>query len=104
MTKGMNLLGALLGAPTRGKGSWTFGGRSLEKCERFSFFYSPGYKKSTLREIMKSNCAPETVVISDEWLGYSRLTEDGYRHKTVNHYKQFVNPENGAHTQGIEMA
>lgn len=70
--------------------------------EQGSIFIVPDRKRSTLREIVKSNRAPESVVISDAWQGYARLTEEVYCHKTVNHSKKFINAENGAHTQGIE--
>uniref|UniRef100_A0A0X3QA71 Putative transposase-like protein HI_1328.1 n=1 Tax=Schistocephalus solidus TaxID=70667 RepID=A0A0X3QA71_SCHSO len=46
--------------------------------------------------------AKESVVVTDEWKAYSRLPEEGYKHFTVNHSKNFVNPETGMHTNAIE--
>jgi len=43
-----------------------------------------------------------TTVISDSWAAYRDLRSHGYTHHTVNHSIQFVNPDNGAHTNKIE--
>ena len=39
---------------------------------------------------------------SDCWKSYSCLEAEEYSHFTVNHSKEFVNTETGAHTQTIE--
>ena len=56
----------------------------------------------TLIPIIKKHVLPGTVIISDCWKAYSRLEDDGYQHLTVNHSKEFVNKETGAHTNTIE--
>ena len=43
-----------------------------------------------------------TEIVSDEWRAYRGLSEFGYSHKTVNHSKNFVDPEGRKHTQLIE--
>ena len=40
--------------------------------------------------------------MSDLWRVYNCLNEEGYDHLTVNHSLNFVDPDSGAHTQGIE--
>ncbi|KAK0043046.1 OTU domain-containing protein 4 [Biomphalaria pfeifferi] len=40
--------------------------------------------------------------MSDCWRSYDCLNSEGYRHLTVNHSYNFVNPETKAHTQHIE--
>ena len=56
----------------------------------------------TLIPIIKGNVLPGTTIISDCLKSYSRLSEEGYTHQTVNHSKEFVNKETGAHTNTIE--
>ena len=41
-------------------------------------------------------------MISDLWKSYDCLQNEGYQHLTVNHSLNFVDPDTGAHTPGIE--
>ncbi|OQS53844.1 hypothetical protein EHP00_1500 [Ecytonucleospora hepatopenaei] len=56
---------------------------------------------NTLEALIKRHVAPKTITFIDQWKGYSYLSKY-YTHKTVNHSKLFVNPENGVHTNTIE--
>ena len=58
--------------------------------------------KETLLPIIRAQILPDTHVISDLWRSYYCLQNEGYKHLTVNHSLNFVNPDTGAHTQGIE--
>ena len=40
--------------------------------------------------------------MNDKWKAYDCLQDEGYQHLTVNHSLNFVDPDTGAHTQGIE--
>ena len=42
--------------------------------------------------------------MSDEWRSYRQIVNlpQQYSHLTVNHSYNFVDPETGAHTQGVE--
>ena len=39
---------------------------------------------------------------SDEWRAYSKLKNYGYKHFTVNHKENFVNPKTGKHAELVE--
>lgn len=69
-----------------------------------NFFLIPVEERSaaTLVPIIEKYIAPGTAIISDCWAAYRRLEEHGFEHCTVNHSKNFVDPETGAHTNQIE--
>lgn len=83
-------------------GPWVFGIYWSKFCVRF--FVIPDRKGETLIPIIKAHVEPSSLVVSDEWKGYSRLEENGYVHETVCHKTHFVNPNTGFHTQAIERA
>ena len=61
--------------------------------------------EATLRPIIQQNVAPETIIMSDEWLAYRNIKNwpnFNYIHRTVNHSENFVNPIDGTNTQRIE--
>jgi len=45
---------------------------------------------------------PGTIIYSDQWAAYGDITGLGFQHYKVNHSLNFVNPNNGVHTQNIE--
>ena len=85
----------------RKEGVWVFGG--IERESKNCFLTSvPDRSAETLIAKIKEHVLPGTNIISDCWKAYSRLAEEGYVHQTVNHSKEFVNKETGAHTNTIE--
>ncbi|ETV88692.1 hypothetical protein H257_00214 [Aphanomyces astaci] len=70
--------------------------------------------KPTLSHLIKKHIAPGTHIISDKFGSYissnerhtlvnnTLLANQDYYHDWVNHSENFVNPQNGAHTQSIE--
>ena len=60
---------------------------------------------ATLISIIKRECARGSVIHSNEWAAYGCSEADDYRHSTsVNHQENYVNPDTGAHTQGLECS
>ena len=54
-------------------------------------------------EIIFEYVSPGSTIITDGWRGYYGLDEYyNYRHLTVNHKENFVDPKTGASTQNIE--
>lgn len=84
------------------KEEWVFGGvcRQTRQC-----FMVPVEQKNstTLLNIIKNHILPGTAIISDCWKTYSCLEDEGYKHLTVNHSINFVNPNNkDAYTSSIK--
>lgn len=83
------------------EGQWVFGGlcRETRTC-----FMVPVEKRDseTLLNIIKERIQPGSTIISDCWKAYNCLSEHGYKHLTVNHSLNFVDPSTLAHTNNIE--
>ncbi|ETV84160.1 hypothetical protein H257_03447 [Aphanomyces astaci] len=72
--------------------------------------------KPTLSHLITKHIAPGSHIVSDKFGSYVSsnerhtlvnnplLANQDYRHDWVNHSENFVNPQNGAHTQSIEGA
>ena len=44
-----------------------------------------------------------SIIVSDSWKAYNSLGDEGYKHLTVNHSIQFVDPDDSSiHTNSIE--
>lgn len=86
----------------RVEGQWVFGGR--EKYNKKQIFMIPVHnrKESTLIPIIKKWIKPGSIIHSDCWKAYSKLSKIGYTHVTVNHSKEFVNTSSAACTNSIE--
>lgn len=58
--------------------------------------------KSSLNPIIKRLITTkDSIVYTDKWKGYDGLVFDGYKHKRINHSKQYSNTK-GTHINGIE--
>ena len=62
----------------------------------------PDRSARILEDTIVKHVNPRTTIITDCWTGYNRLEHLGYKHKTVNHSMNFVDPRTGASTQRIE--
>ena len=62
----------------------------------------PNRKAATLEKIIKKWIKPSSIIHSNCWKAYSKLSQMGYTHVTVNHSKEFFNKETAACTNAIE--
>ena len=85
------------------EGSWILGGIQRHSDDCF-LAICPRNKRdaATLVPIIQQYVKQGTTIITDKWKGYINLASYGYVHLDVNHSKNFVNPETGAHTNTIE--
>jgi transposase-like protein len=59
--------------------------------------------RETLRNVIVETIREESTVHSDQWSSYMALfPHENYIHSTVNHSRNFVNPDNGVNTNLIE--
>ena len=88
----------------RGKhveGQWVFGG--VERGSKRCFLSIVANRSSaTLIPLIKEHIAPGTTIISDCWKSYQCLSEEGFKHLTVDHSVTFKDIETGASTNVIE--
>lgn len=81
---------------------WVFGGCSSDRGGTVYFLAVPKRDTNTLAPVINTMIQSGSIITSDEWKAYNFLSSNGYIHNTVNHSTNFVNPQNGAHTQRIE--
>ena len=86
----------------RVEGQWVFGGREKYDKSRIFMVPVPNRKAVTLEKLIKRWIKPGSIIHSDCWKGYSKLSKMGYTHVTVNHSKEFLNKESAACTNAIE--
>lgn len=83
---------------------WVFGGICRESKEIFMYCV-PNRTEKMLLDCIKASIRPGTTIISDCFKSYNnivKITSHDYTHLTVNHSKNFVDKDTGAHTQNIE--
>ena len=84
------------------EGHWVF--RGVERGGGDSFLVEVAHRDAaTLFPIITQYVQLGTVIYSDEWSAYNQLaTTTGNVHLMVNHSLHFVDPQTGAHTQGVK--
>ena len=59
----------------------------------------PNREKEVLLPLIQQRIAPGTTIMSDCWKSYDCLSKEDFKHLTVNHSVNFIDPETGCHTQ-----
>ncbi len=54
--------------------------------------------------IVKKYVETGSAIVTDLWGGYNPLSNHGFVHETVNHKQNYVNPDTGFHTKGVECS
>ncbi|KAG0442372.1 hypothetical protein DMUE_0318 [Dictyocoela muelleri] len=80
---------------------WIFGGIEVGSGRCF-FHVVPNRTANVLQSLIEFSVEKNTNIVSDMWKSYVGIEEKGFKHWTVNHKKNFVNPNTGKHTQLIE--
>ena len=85
-------------------GGWVFGGRETENKKKVFMVAVEDRTAETLLAVIQKWIAPGSIIWSDCWKSYNKIPElpQGYRHQTVNHSKNFVDPQTGTCTNRIE--
>jgi hypothetical protein len=84
-------------------GIWVFGGVERTTQRRFFAEVAPDRKHNTLFEVIKRNIHPGSIIISDCWSSYRTINKVlRMDHMTIDHSKNFRDPDTGAHTNTIE--
>lgn len=87
-----------------GTDGWVFGGIQRSNKECFMVRVKDR-SKDTLLPLIEQYIKPGSIIISDEWRSYADLTSKGYKHLTVCHKRNFVDPKDPiVHTQNIEIS
>jgi hypothetical protein len=85
------------------EGVWVFGG--VERTPKHKMFAVsvPNRSGETLLKIIEENILPGSIIYSDCWAGYNEIQNRlPMVHWTVNHSKNFKDPDTGVHTNTIE--
>ena len=82
---------------------WVFG-LSDSTTSRCVMWMVQNRDRATLTNLIRAHVVQGSMIHSDQWAAYGgqTLTRLGYRHQSVNHSENYVDPQPGAHTQQIE--
>lgn len=86
------------------EGQWVFGGVDTSKQPHIGFMEIVETRnQETLLPIIEKYIADGSTIHSDQWKAYDILdSHPCYQHRTVNHSLNYVDPNDGVHTQAIE--
>ena len=88
--------------------------RALFACQLYSIFISYNYYGTQNyfayewsigdKVVLNKYIEPGSVVWTDSFSSYNTFSMNGYIHGKVDHSENFMDPNTGVHTQGIERA
>ncbi len=81
-------------------GLWVVG--LLQSKENVHFLVVPDHTAATLTPVIEKYVVEGSIVVTDEWRGYSQLERRGFFSQNSESFEEFVSPETGYHTKGIE--
>ena len=84
------------------EGPWVFGAVERGSQKALLFRVPDRTGETLIHHLITTHILPGTVIYSDQFYPYIPLNQLGYIHLSVNHSKNFVNPDSGAHTNTIE--
>lgn len=74
-----------------------------ERGGRVKTMVVPNLKKETIAVVMKKYVRPGSLIITDEFRPYKIISKIGFKHKSVNHSENFIDPSDPTiHTQTAE--
>ena len=84
------------------EGEWLVGG--IDEAGNVFGHRVPDRSRHTIIPLIRRFVKPGSIILTDGWASYVPLglPGSGYRHKTVNHTINFVNPEDGTCTNRVE--
>ena len=74
---------------------WVFRMVNLDHPTKPVFYYVPRRDQNTLLPLVRKHCLAGATIVSDQWRAYLQLRQLGYLHLTVNHSRNFVDPNTG---------
>jgi mannosyltransferase OCH1-like enzyme len=84
-------------------GVWVFGGVERTSTRKIFAVMVSDRKAKTLLDIIQKCIHPGSIIISDCWSAYKSIPKKlKMDHMTVDHSKNFKDPDSGAHTNHIE--
>ena len=92
--------------PWKGLNKWVFGLTERGSLDCILKSVHSSRSREVVLPLINDNCAIGTIFCSDGWRAYLKLSEnvdiEDTLHFAVNHTKNYVDPDTGAHTQTIE--
>lgn len=74
---------------------------AVERGGRIRARVVPNVRAATLAPMIKQYVLPDSMIFTDEWKGYNKLSQQGWEHRRIKH-KERIYVDGTTHTQTIE--